>query len=169
MALVNKIETAVKRLLVAGAVCSFWSDESAIVELAGLYEYPEDVLLNTALPKCTKGHDYHDKDIAAFQVIASKGEEIPPMSGNYQVTVRVLCDSQADDGANALSSIESQMNALRSCLDTNDLASRLTLAANGGLTVFPNSIWGRRVTEGVEDRKFSSCWEFTCMACEAVL
>jgi hypothetical protein len=120
-------------------------------------------------PKCTKGEDYHDKDIAAFQVIASKGEESPPFSGNYLVNVRVLCSAQADDGSGALALVESRMDALQACLDTDDLADRITIAARSGLTVFPGSIWGRGVTEGVEGRKFSSGWEFTCMACKADL
>ncbi|NBV22251.1 MAG: hypothetical protein EB141_20070 [Verrucomicrobia bacterium] len=125
--------------------------------------------VDTDAPKCTKGEDYHNRDMAAFQVIANKGEEVPPLSGNYLVNVRVLCSAQADDGLGGLAEAESHMDALRAALDTDDLAARITQAANGGLTIFPNSIWGRGVTEGVEGRKFSSGWEFTCMACEADL
>jgi hypothetical protein len=54
-------------------------------------------------------------------------------------------------------------------LDTDDLPARITAAAGGNLTVHPRTIWGRGVGEGVEGRKFSSAWEFVCVACEADL
>lgn len=125
--------------------------------------------VNQSGPMCSLGEDYHDKDIAAFQVIATRGEEMPPHSGNYLVHVRVLCNAQGDDGTAGLTTVQTRMDQLRAALDTDDLPARITSIAGGGLTVLPGSVWGRGLTEGVEGRKFSSGWEFTCVACEADL
>ena len=124
---------------------------------------------NGTAPMCSKGQDYHDKDLAAFHVIARQGEETPPHSGNYLVHVRVECSANADDEATALALVEERLNQLRATLDVDDLPAQITAAAGGGLTVHPRSVWSRGVGEGVEGRKFSSAWEFVCVACEADL
>jgi hypothetical protein len=124
---------------------------------------------NQSGPMCSKGQDYHDKDVAAFHVIAKQGEETPPHSGNYLVHVRVECSANADDEAAALALVEERLNQLRAVLDVDDLPAQITAASGGGLTVHPRSVWSRGVGEGVEGRKFSSAWEFVCVACEADL
>ena len=141
---------------------AYFNDGGQQIEVV-LFDY------NTGSPMCSKGQDYHDKDVAVYHVIARQGEETPPHSGNYLVHVRVECSAQADDTAAGLAEVEDRLNQVRAALDTDDLPARITAAAGGNLTVHPRTIWGRGVGEGVEGRKFSSAWEFVCVACEAEL